>query len=125
VYQLALGLADFAAWLIPKGGPVSLEKCIVQDADVLDYMRLFSPGDWQRRFQPEKLVFLSPHNPSLPAEPDAEAIRSQLIKEAWELIQLTDHRHREFSAANDYFDALFNVFTRHKDRFPLLAGWLL
>jgi len=125
VYQQAPALADFTAGLIPHGDMTSLEMQIAQDADVLEIIRLFHMGNWQTIFQPEKLVFLSPCDHSLPAEPDAESIRSRLIHEAWEFIQLTDDRHLEFSRAENYFNALFNVLTSQKDRFPLLASWIL
>jgi len=125
VFQQAPALADFSAGLIPHNEITSLEMQIAQDADVLEIMRLFKSADWQTRFQPEKLMFLSPRDHCLPAEPDAKSIRSRLIHEAWEFIQLTDHRHLEFSRAENYFNALFNVLTSQKDRFPLLASWIL
>ena len=125
VYQQAPALADFTAGLIPHGDMTSLEMQIAQDADVLEIIRLFHMGNWQTIFQPEKLVFLSPRDLCLPSEPDAESIRSRLMHEAWDFIQLTDHRHDEFSQAENYFNALFNVFTSQKDRFPLLASWIL
>ena len=123
-FQQAPALADFTAGLIPHGDMTSLEMQITQDADVLEIIRLFYMGNWQTIFQPEKLVFLSPSDHSLPAEPDAESIRSRLIHEAWEFIQLTDHRHNEFSRAENYFNALFYVFASQKERFPLLASWI-
>jgi len=124
-FQQEPGLADFTAGLIPHGEITSLEMQIVHDADVLEIMRLFHLDDWQTRFRPGELMFRGPRDRSLPAEPDAESTRSRLILEAWELIQLTDNRHTEFSRAESYFNALFNVFTGKKDRFPLLAGWIL
>jgi len=125
VYQQAPALADFTAGLIPHGEITSLEMQIMHDADVLEYMRLLHLNTWQTEFLPERLQFLSPYDPYLPAEPDAESTRYRLIHEAWEFIQLTDNRHTEFSRAVSYFNALFNVFTNQKTHFPLLAGWLL
>ncbi len=124
VYQLDIRLADFAANLIPRKGPPSLESQILHDADVLEYMRLFSRDEWQTRFQRERLIFLSPHDPYIPAEFDAESTRTSLIWEVWGLIEETRKQQTQFDGSKNYFQEFLQDFVKHKSRYPLLVGWL-
>lgn len=124
VFQQAPALADFSANLIPRKGPPSLESQILHDADVLEYLRLLHPDTWQKDFMTERLMFLSRHDPSLPAEPDADSIRAQLIDEAWGLIEETRKQQTQFDGSKNYFQEFLQDFVKHKSRYPLLVGWL-
>ncbi len=116
-----------AAWigsLIPKDGMLSLEKQILHDADVLEYLRLFSASTWRGEFEPDRVFFLGRKDVWAPAGLDAAPIRNGLIQEAWDFITLTDDLHTSFSHAPRYAEAMIHLLERHKDAFPLLSNLL-
>jgi len=115
---------EHAAWignLIPKEGPPSLEKQLLHDADVLEYLRLFTASSWRREFEPDRVFFLSRKDLWAPEGMDTTSIRNGLIQEAWDFITLTDDLHPAFRCTPKYFEAMLNLLEQHKADFSLLS----
>ncbi len=117
------GQADWIASLIPHDGTPSLEKQILHDADVLEYMRLFSGDTWEEQFKQERLLFASPKDAWKPGGIETPVVRYSLIQEAWEFITLTGSQHAKFANfPARYCTAMLKLLSQHAENFPLLSG---
>ncbi len=121
IYQQQPEQAAWIAALIPKEGSPSLEKQILHDADVLEYLRLFSSCNWRTDFKPDRLFFLNSKDAWAPERLNTASIRDGLIREAWDFITLTDDLHSFFSKSPKYFEAMLDLLEHHKVDFPLLS----
>lgn len=124
-FQRLPGRADWIASLISGDGTPSLEKQILHDADVLEYMRLFNGDIWKDQFKQECLLFASKQDPWMAEGIDSAAVRHALIQEAWEFITLTGNRYAEFASSPGYCTAMLKLLSQHAENFPLLAGGIL
>jgi hypothetical protein len=106
-----------------------VEKRIVHDADVLDIMRPCCGHGGFEGFNPHALRFLSPQDNTRRRD-DAirkreNALRVQLIDEAWAFIQMTENIKISLRESKDYMHDMMKVLQDIRDICPLLAGYLL
>jgi hypothetical protein len=113
--RLGSAAAQAVGELIDKDipGEWGLEKRIVQDADVLEIMRVTS----LLGFLKSELRFLSPRDATGIRNPQ---VRSALIGEAWKFIQVTEKRKPMLMASEDTLQGMLAILAEPQVSCPML-----
>lgn len=103
-----------AGRFIEKFGPWSLNKEIVQDADVLEIMRPICGHDGRDGFLSERLLFLKSNK-------EYSHIRNGLIEDAWKFIEYTEDNRQLFNEKkNDHLYTMIEILEKNKAEYPIL-----
>jgi len=94
-------------------GEWGLEKRIVQDADVLEIMRVVS----NLGFLKSELRFLGPRDATGIRNPQ---VRAGLIKEAWKFIQVTEKRKPMLMASENILQEMLAILAEPQGSCPML-----
>jgi len=108
---------------IEKHGDWSINKQIVQDADVLEIMRVICDHGGRDGFLPDRLRFLSSKDVYIPKHKVEQfsKFRNDLIEDAWKFIEHTENNRHLFSTKNnDHLQLMIEMLDKKKNEYSVL-----
>ena len=123
-YLLSSGLNDkhsyYVSRFIEKHGEWSIDKQVVQDADVLEIMRVLCDHTGIDGFLPERFRFLSSKDIFISKNKVEEysKFRNDLIEDAWRFIEHTENNRHLFN--NNHLELMIDMLYKNKDNYSVL-----
>ncbi len=125
-YLLSNGLNDkhsyYVSRFIEKHGDWSIDKQVVQDADVLEIMRVLCDHSGIDGFLPERFRFLSSRDIFISKEQVEEysKFRNDLIEDAWRFIEYTENNRHLFTEENKHLEMMIDMLNKNKNDYSVL-----